>query len=238
MISFINDAYQLFIEYQSMFLKGMFTTLWLALLGTLFGLMIGFLLAYIRQIKISKQDSLITKLLKKILQFVISFYIEFVRGTPMVAQAVFLYYGLRKAIGWSPLTAGLIIVSFNTAAYMAEIIRGGIQSIDKGQTEAALALGMTKTQTLFSIILPQAIRNAFPSIGNEFVVNIKDTSMLNVIMVSELFFVGMSVAGATYRYEVAMFIIVVIYFLMTTIITRLLAIVEKRLNQQTAEVRI
>lgn len=136
------------------------------------------------------------------------------------------------------MTAGLIIVSFNTAAYMSEIIRSGIQSISKGQQEAALALGMTNSQSFLSIILPQAIRNAFPSIGNEFVVNIKDTSMLNVIMVTELFFQGMSVAGSTYNYAGSMFIIVILYFIMTFTISNLLRLVEKRLRQNSQEVNV
>lgn len=238
MINFLEHTWQLFNNYQNLYLRGVMNTLWLSLLGTIFGLILGFGLASLRQIRIQKQDNSFTKILKRIIRSLTYFYIEFVRGTPMVAQSVFLYYGLRSVIGWTPMTAGLIIVSFNTAAYMSEIIRSGIQSISKGQQEAALALGMSNRQSFLFIILPQAIRNAFPSIGNEFVVNIKDTSMLNVIMVTELFFQGMSVAGSTYNYAGSMFIIVILYFIMTFSISNLLRLIEKRLRQNSQEVNV
>lgn len=238
MITFLEHTWQLFNNYQNLYLRGVMNTLWLSLLGTIFGLILGFGLASLRQIRIQKQDKSLVKILKQLVRSLTYFYIEFVRGTPMVAQSVFLYYGLRSVIGWTPMTAGLIIVSFNTAAYMSEIIRSGIQSISKGQQEAAFALGMTNSQSFLSIILPQAIRNAFPSIGNEFVVNIKDTSMLNVIMVTELFFQGMSVAGSTYNYAGSMFIIVILYFIMTFTISNLLRLVEKRLRQNSQEVNV
>ena len=109
-------------------------------------------------------------------------------------------------LGSYKLTAGIVIVSINTGAYMAEIVRAGIQSLDKGQNEAARSIGMNNFQTMIYIILPQAIKNAFPAIGNEFVVNIKDTSVLNVVGITELFFQSMTVAGTTYAFRETFFI--------------------------------
>ncbi|MGL5979214.1 MAG: amino acid ABC transporter permease, partial [Erysipelotrichaceae bacterium] len=119
----------------------------------------------------------------------------------------------------------------NTGAYMAEIIRAGIQSVDSGQSEAASSLGMNNLQTMLFIVLPQAIRNALPAIGNEFVVNIKDTSVLNVISVTELYFQSSSVAGMHYRYFETYLITALCYFVMTFTTTRILNYIEKRLDQ-------
>ncbi|MEE1236635.1 MAG: amino acid ABC transporter permease, partial [Turicibacter sp.] len=139
-------------------------------------------------------------------------------------------YALRPALGWSALTAGVIIISVNTGAYMAEIIRSGIQAIDKGQIEAARSIGMSSVQTMMHIVLPQAIKNSFPSIGNEFIVNIKDSSMLNVIGVIEVFFQSRSVAGSAMLYSETFFITCLIYLVLTTITTQILSLIEKKMN--------
>lgn len=106
----------------------------------------------------------------------------------MMVQGAFIYYGLKNIVHWSPFTAGVFVITINTGAYMAEIIRSGIQAVDKGQSEAARSIGMNSVQTMLYIVLPQAIKNSFPAIGNEFVINIKDSSVLNVIAVTELFY--------------------------------------------------
>ena len=137
-----------------------------------------------------------------------------------------MYMGLRMNV----MAAAILIVSINTGAYMAEIIRGGIISVDKGQKEAAHAVGMTHWQSMTHVVLPQAVRNIMPSIGNEFVVNIKDSSVLNVISVSELYFVGKSAAGTYARYFEAFFIIACIYFILTFTVTRLLRLIEKKMD--------
>ena len=136
------------------------------------------------------------------------------------------YLGLKMP----NLVAAVLIVSVNTGAYMAEIIRGGIISVDVGQTEAARSIGMTHWQTMTSVVLPQAIRNIMPSIGNEFIVNIKDSSVLNVISVSELFFQSKSAAGTYYRYFEVFFVTAVIYLALTFSITRLLRWVERKMD--------
>ena len=170
--------------------------------------------------------------LLKIVRGILSIYIEVFRSTPMIVQAMVIYYGIAQlfALTLNQLLAGFLIVSVNTGAYLAEIVRGGIQSVDPGQREAAQAIGMTHTQTMLHVVLPQAIRNVLPALGNEFVVNIKDTSVLNVISVSELFFISKSAAGTYYKYFEVFFITSVIYFVMTFATTRLLRLLEKKMD--------
>ena len=148
-----------------------------------------------------------------------------------MVQAVFLYYLFKPVLHWNNFTAGMVIISVNTAAYMAEIIRSGIQSIDPGQMEAAKSLGMTNTQTMISIIFPQAIKNTFPSLGNQFIVNIKDSCMLNAISVVELFFQAQSVAGTNMRYIEVYLVVALIYLTLTTVATFVLNYIEKRINK-------
>ena len=148
---------------------------------------------------------------------VLNAYVELFRGTPMIVQAMVVYYGAMSMfnIDMSPMFAGFLVVSINTGAYMAETVRGGIESIDPGQREAAVAIGMDHFQTMRCVILPQALRNIMPQIGNNLIINIKDTSVLNVISVTELYFASKSAAGVYYRYFEIFFITCVIYFIMT-----------------------
>jgi putative lysine transport system permease protein len=168
----------------------------------------------------------------KIVNAILSCYIEFFRGTPMIVQAMVIFYGSAQAfdIQMNRLFAAIFIVSINTGAYMAEIVRGGIISIDKGQFEAAHAIGMNHYQTMMNIVLPQVIRNILPATGNEFVINIKDTSVLNVISVTELFFNTKSIAGNNFRYFEAFFVASIIYFVMTFTVTRILRYIERKLD--------
>jgi len=150
----------------------------------------------------------------------------------MIVQAMVLFYGFAAATGVSldRNLAGIIIVSINTGAYMAEIVRGGILSVDKGQFEAAHSIGMTHRQTMMSIVLPQAIRNIMPATGNEFVINIKDTSVLNVISVTELFFKTTMINANTYKPFETFFVTCVIYFVMTFTVTRILRLIERKMD--------
>lgn len=227
----VSNALNIFLDNHQLFLTGIKNTLLVSLVGTVFGLLIGFVLSMIRRLKVEAKDSIGIRILKKVAVGLTNFYIEFVRGTPMMVQAVFLYYTLYRSLGWTPMTASLIIVSFNTASYLAEILRAGIQSVNKGQSEAALALGFSPMKTFVKIVLPQALRNSFPSIGNEFVVNIKDTSVLNAIQLTELYYQGISYAGRTYQFSESMLILLVVYFILTFGTTRLLAIIEKQLHK-------
>ena len=215
-----------------MFLRGAGTTLLISLTGTLVGFLIGLGVGVVRTTPCRKEDGHIRYALMKLVRGVLFAYIEIFRSTPMIVQAMVIYYGCAQAlhINLPQLLAGFVIVSINTGAYLSEIVRGGIQSVDPGQREAAAAIGMTHGQTMLHVVLPQAIRNILPALGNEFVVNIKDTSVLNVISVSELFFVSKSAAGTYFKYFEVFFITSVIYFVMTFATTRLLRLLEKKMD--------
>ncbi len=213
-----------------MFIRGAGMTLLISIVGTLIGSLIGLIVGVIRTIPIPERG--IKKVLLKIINIILSIYIEFFRGTPMIVQAMVIYYGSAAAFGIdiNKIVAGLFIVSINTGAYMSEIVRGGIVSIDKGQFEAAQAIGMNHFQTMTNIVLPQVIRNILPATGNEFVINIKDTSVLNVISVSELFFQTKSIAGNNFRYFESFFVACILYFIMTFTVTRILRYLEKKID--------
>ena len=213
-----------------MFIRGAGMTLLISIVGTLIGSLIGLIVGVIRTIPIPERG--IKKILLKIINIILSVYIEFFRGTPMIVQAMVIYYGSAAAFGIdiNKIVAGLFIVSINTGAYMSEIVRGGIVSIDKGQFEAAQAIGMNHFQTMTNVVLPQVIRNILPATGNEFVINIKDTSVLNVISVSELFFQTKSIAGNNFRYFESFFVACILYFIMTFTVTRILRYLEKKID--------
>lgn len=213
-----------------MFLRGAGVTLLIALIGTVLGSIIGLLIGVVRTIP--KPELKINRIILKIVNGILSVYIEIFRGTPMIVQAMVIYYGSALAFGIDidRIVAAIFIVSINTGAYMSEIVRGGIVSIDKGQFEAAQAIGMNHIQTMTNVVLPQVFRNILPATGNEFVINIKDTSVLNVISVTELFFQTKSIAGNNFRYFESFFVACVIYFVMTFTLTRILRYVERRLD--------
>ncbi|WP_162011619.1 ABC transporter substrate-binding protein/permease [Streptococcus sp. S784/96/1] len=215
------------------FLIGTGTTLLISITGTCFGLIIGLLIGIFRTAPKATHKSL--AILQKLFGWFLNVYIEIFRGTPMIVQSMVIYYGTAQAFGVDipRLWAAMIIVSINTGAYMSEIVRGGIFAVDKGQFEAATALGFTHGQTMRKIILPQVVRNILPATGNEFVINIKDTSVLNVISVVELYFSGKTVATQTYQYFQTFTIIAVIYFILTFTITRILRYIEKRMDTDT-----
>ena len=231
--SFSYWAGKLLNEYGALFLQGAGVTLLLALVGTLIGCIIGLLVGVLRSVpKPKKGVNPALKVLYWLLQFLLSAYIEIFRGTPMMVQAMVLYYGSMSIfhIDMSPMFAGFFIVSINTGAYMAESVRGGIESVDVGQTEAAQALGMTHWQTMTSVVMPQTFRIILPQIGNNLIINIKDTSVLNVISVTELYYEANSAAGAYYRFFEAFLIISVIYFIMTFVSSRLLRLMERKID--------
>jgi len=219
-------------QYGGLFLSGTFTTLLIALTGTFFGFIIGLLVAIVRTIEIPRGMGPVKRAIRKLAHILIGVYIQVFRGTPMIVQAMVIYYGSMQYLGidMERTTAAILIISINTGAYMAEIIRGGIISVDKGQFEAAHAIGMTHWQTMTTVVLPQAIRNILPSVGNELIVNIKDSSVLNVISVSELFFQAKSAAGTYYKYFEVFFIIAVIYLVLTLTVSRILRFVEKKMD--------
>ena len=219
-------------KYGSLFLSGTVTTLIVALTGTVLGFGVGLLVAIGRTTEAGDGAGPIKRALVRFFHGFLGCYIEVFRGTPMIVQTMVIYYGTMQYLGLKMpnLAAAILIVSINTGAYMAEIIRGGIISVDVGQTEAARSIGMTHWQTMTSVVLPQAIRNIMPSIGNEFIVNIKDSSVLNVISVSELFFQSKSAAGTYYRYFEVFFVTALIYLILTFSITRLLRWLERKMD--------
>lgn len=221
---------KIIVKYWPMFIRGAGITLYISIIGTVLGFIIGILIGVIRTIPVPERG--IKRIIYKIINGVLAAYIEVFRGTPMIVQAMVIYYGaaLAFSIDMNRMAAGILIVSINTGAYMAEIVRGGIISIDKGQFEAAQAIGMNHVQTMTNVVLPQAIRNILPATGNEFVINIKDTSVLNVISVSELYFQTSSVAGINFRFFESFFVACILYFIMTFTVTRILRYIERRLD--------
>lgn len=230
-MSFLQDVLNIVIKYYPQLLKGVGNTMLLALTGTVAGLVIGLLTGVIRTAPMSKNPVL--RVLHKILNAIIAVYVEVFRGTPMMVQSMVIYWGYAFATGGKTLAlipSGILIVSINTGAYMAEIVRGGIMSIDRGQTEGALSIGMTHRQTMVRVILPQVIRNILPSVSNEFVINIKDTSVLNVIGVTELYYFADVIKRQNFKQFQTYVIVCAIYFVLTFTVTRLLRLLERRLE--------
>ena len=221
-------------KYGTLFLSGVGVTLLVAITGTVIGFVIGLLVAILRTIPVAPRDPWYRRVPLKVLSGLLNVYIEVFRGTPMIVQAMVIYYGsMQMGLRMPVLVAAVLIVSVNTGAYMAEIVRGGIISVPRGQKEAACAIGMTHWQSMVHVVLPQAVRNIMPSIGNEFVVNIKDYSVLNVISVNELFFMSKSAAGTYLRYFEVFFITACIYLVLTFTVTRLLRLLERKMDGKT-----
>ena len=201
-------------KYGVSFLNGAGKTMAIALVGTLIGCIIGFAVGIVQTIPVDKKDNPVKRGVLGLIKLILNIYVEVFRGTPMMVQAMFIYYGSSVLFGFnmSQTFAAYFIISINTGAYMAETVRGGILSIDPGQTEGAKAIGMNHIQTMVNVIMPQALRNIMPQIGNNLIINIKDSSVLSVIGVVELFYATKGVAGAYYTYFEAFTITMVIYF--------------------------
>ena len=217
-------------KYYLWILKGVGYTLLVSLIGTIIGLIIGLLIGVYRTMPKPKHK--FVRGLKRVGEWILNAYIEIFRGTPMIVQSVFIYYGARMLfnIHMDPLFAGFFIVSINTGAYMAETVRGGILSIDPGQVEAAKAIGMTHAQTMTSVIFPQAFRNIIPQIGNNFIINIKDTSVMFVIGFVEFFATHRNIVGVNLLYFPSAVIEMAGYLMLTLAASFLLRLLEKRLD--------
>ena len=230
-MSFLNDVLNIFIKYYPQLLTGVGNTLLIALTSTVAGLALGLLTGVVRTAPMSKNPVL--RALHKLLNAIIAIYVEIFRGTPMMVQSMVIYWGYAFATGGDTLPlipSGILIVSINTGAYMAEIVRGGIISIDRGQFEGAMSIGMTHAQTMFKVIIPQVMRNILPSVSNEFVINIKDTSVLNVIGVTELYYFAGIIKRQNFQTFQTYLVICILYFILTFTITRLLRWVERKLD--------
>ncbi|MFR6343655.1 MAG: amino acid ABC transporter permease [Christensenellales bacterium] len=230
-MSFLNDVINIFTKYYPQLLSGVGNTLLISLTSTVIGLAVGLLTGVVRTAPLSKNP--ILRALHKLLNGIIAVYVEIFRGTPMMVQSMVIYWGYAFATGGQTLPlipSGILIVSINTGAYMAEIVRGGIISIDKGQFEGAMSIGMTHKQTMWRVIIPQVMRNILPSVSNEFVINIKDTSVLNVIGVTELYYFAGVIKRQNFQTFQTYLVICVIYFILTFSITRLLRYIEKKMD--------
>ncbi|MBM7832991.1 amino acid ABC transporter permease [Clostridium sardiniense] len=212
-------------QYFPVFLDGAKMTLIISLISVCFGTAFGSVLYFMKTVnfKIGKLKPLL---------WIATIYIEIVRGTPMILQILMVYSGSALFFGWdfSPLTAAVVAISLNSAAYVSEIIRAGIDAVDKGQMEAARSLGMTKVQSMKMVVLPQAVKNIMPAVGNEFVAVIKESSMASFIGVGELMFSADIVKGSVYLVFEPLMVIGVLYFIMTFSLGRLMAYFERRLK--------
>ena len=230
-----SDIVKLWERYASSYLGGMYSTILLALTCTLVGCLIGLVCGILQTIPNSKNDPPLKRFALLIVRGCVRIYVELFRGTPMILQAVVIYYALpyfsdsqlRFTSVW---LAAFVVVSINTGAYMAESVRGGIISIDPGQTEGAKALGMTHWQTMLFVVLPQALRNILPQIGNNLIINIKDTSVMSIIGFTDFFAIHKTVVGATYLYFPSAAIEMVGYLSMTVIASVILRLMERKMD--------
>ncbi|RUL53990.1 amino acid ABC transporter permease [Lysinibacillus antri] len=215
------------------YLRGAYMTLLIALFSTIIGALIGLFIGVMHTIPMRKKS--IKSVILKIFNFLLTVYVEIFRGTPMIVQAMVVFYGVASyGYEMDRFVAAVVVVGLNTGAYMAEYVRGGIVSIEKGQYEAAEAIGMSHFQTMIHVILPQVFRNILPATGNQLIMNIKDSAVLSVISVTELFFTTKSIAGANFRFAESYVITCIMYLIMTFIASRILRIIEKKMDGQNA----
>ncbi len=229
------DIVKLWGKYGNSYLLGVKNTLILALVGTVLGCVIGFLCGVLNTIPYTKSDRPAKRFFLRLIRILIRVYVEVFRGTPMVLQAVFFYYGLpyfsNNSLRFSSVwAAAIVVVSINTGAYMAESVRGGIISVDPGQTEGAKAIGMTHVQTMSYVILPQALRNIMPQIGNNFIINVKDTSVMFIIGFPDFFAAHRAAVGASYLYFPSATVEMAGYLTMTLVASFLLRWVERKMD--------
>lgn len=216
----MNDDSGFISKYGSFFLKGIKITILISLIGVALGSILG---AFVALMKLSKI---------KIISWIASIYIEILRGTPMLVQVFIVFFGITAALGLdiSALVCGTIALVINSSAYIAEIIRAGINAVDKGQMEGARSLGLNYRQTMKSVIMPQAIKNILPALGNEFVTLIKESSIVSTIGVGEIMFNAQVVQGISFDPFTPLLVAAALYFVLTFVLTRIMNMIEGRLN--------
>ena len=196
-----------------------------------FGFVLGYIVGIVNDVKLNDGDNIVKKVLIRIVKVIFTVYVEVFRDTPMIVQAMIVYYGIRQ-MGYENLTpvfAGILVTVLNTGAYMSETVRAGIKSIDAGQREGALAMGMSPMQAMFYVILPQAFKNIIPEMANTFLTNLKMTSVLNVIGIQELFMQAKTVGGTYYKYFESYLVIALIYLVLCVAFNRLFLFIEKKM---------
>ncbi|WP_028580239.1 glutamine ABC transporter permease GlnP [Desulfogranum japonicum] len=199
----------------------------LTIIITVFGLVIGFLLGAITGLMKISRNWFVRKLA--------GLYIECIRGTPIMVQVMFIYFGLPMALGMRipPMAAGIVAIAVNSGAYIAEIVRGAFQSIEKGQTEAGRSIGLSHLQTMYYVIWPQALRRMIPPLGNQFIISLKDTSLLVVVGVGELTRTGQEIVASNFRAFEVWLTVALMYLVLTLSLSRLLHFLEKRMDINT-----
>ena len=239
---FLQNILWMFWVSRDTYLVGVTTTIELAVIGTVVAFFLALVLVFCRIQTIDKPDNDFIRFWKVVGSGFAKVYSTVVRGTPMMVQAMIIYYGVVGVLSgtgltatemnaiWSPFVAGLVTVSLNSTAYMMEVLRGGIASVDKGQTEAARSLGLSQLQTMVKVVFPQGIKYAIPGLSNELVINIKDSSVLSIISVFDLTFGARTVGGNYYQYFPAFLIAAVIYLILTMIATWLLGKFARRFD--------
>ena len=247
-MEFLPSLFYMLIRSKSMFLAGIWTTVRIALFGTAIAFVLAVLLVFVRIQTPQRQDGAAAVLVKEIGTLLSKLYITVIRGTPMMVQTLIIYYigfGIFKNSGmsvteinrvWSCFISGLITVSLNSTAYLTEVLRGGIESIDPGQAEAARSLGMSNWQTMLKVVFPQAVKNSIPAIGNEFIINIKDSSVLSVIGCYDLMFATTSVVGIYYKALPVYTIAAVTYLVLTCLSSLIMRFVSARLDMKAVSV--
>ena len=240
--SFLGSMIYMLWNGRSMFLNGIWTTVRIALVGTAVAFVLALLMVFLRIQKSARQDSDTVRMFKGIGRFFSKIYITVIRGTPMMVQTLIIYYagfGIFKSTGmtvteinqiWSCFTSGLITVSLNSTAYLAEVLRGGIEAIDAGQNEAARSLGLTNWQAMVKVVFPQAVKNSIPAIGNEFIINIKDSSVLSVIGCYDLMFATTSVVGIYYKALPVYCIAAIVYLILTCLSSLIMRFIAKKMD--------
>ena len=213
-------------QYMPYYLEGVKYTLLISLITVLFGALFGSLLFFMKS-----SNFHIWKI--KPLKIIAVVYIEIIRGTPMLLQILIMYAGSKMFFGidLSPFTSAIIAIALNSAAYVSEIVRAGIEAVDKGQMEAARSLGMKRSTAMMLIVIPQAVKNILPAIGNEFVAIIKESSMASIIGVNELMFASKVVVGSTYRGLEPYIGAAGFYFIMTFTLGRIISLIERRMKK-------
>ena len=241
----LTQVLYMFQQGKQTYLTGIATTIELAVFGTVIAFFLAILLVAVRIMEIDRSDNDAVRFAKKVGVGFAKFYSTVVRGTPMLVQGVIVYYlgfGVVSSFGmsitevnaiWSRFIAGLVVVSLNSTAYMMEVLRGGIESVDPGQMEAARSLGMSQWQAMLKVVFPQGIKYAIPGLSNELVINIKDSSVLSVIGVFDLAFAASTVAGIYYKQLNAYLVAAVFYLIMTAVASWLLGLFAKRMNVET-----
>ena len=221
------DFRRVLIEATPLLLDGVKMTVLISLLSLIIGMIIGLLICFMGRSRI------------KIVKFISAVYIWIIRGTPMIVQAFIVYFGMPQLIQlWiptfriDPFLAGLITLTMNASAYLSEIFRGGINSVNYGQIEAARSLGLNSAKTMIKVVLPQAFKHALPSMVNQFIITIKDTSILSVIGLSDLVNRGKVYVGKSYQFFATYIIIAVYYLIVISILMVISNILEKKINYE------